>query len=170
MRCQIGLWNHTKSQDTWIWMDNSVYDWGILGTNSSKWYNDEYEFGKDCVYQRNTLSNKIWRQYRCFTKFEVHCGACATPQTRNYLFKMTAEYNYSYDNYNNGSNANDIIYFQLNGADLFGENMTSWVTNLDTSEWKIDISKTLENQTNIGPILSIIVAVPYRLDFAVGMS
>ena len=168
MTCQIGLWNESLSQPQWQWMDGTPYNWGQYGTNSSYWFDDYWVQNEGCVSVRNSLynpSNRIWEQYVCNTAFQVHCGVCSTPRTRDYKLELSGTvYQPPSPDLNTGH-----MLVLLVGEDIFknGNNTINlgWVNINTAGDFQRNIS--LKNATNIGPIRWMYIVT--NLNIIVGM-
>ena len=154
MTCQIGLWNESLMQPLWQWMDGTSYNWGQYGTNSSQWFSGYWVHNQGCVSVRNALntpSNRIWEQYVCNTAFQVHCGVCNTPLTRDYKFEIRGTV---YDD--DGGGSGEVYNFiQLNGQDLFNSGINTIEYNQSVTSGDFIFNVTFKNYSNIGPISSM---------------
>ena len=163
MRCQIGLYN----ANNWRWMDGTAYDWGVLGTNTSKWDDNDWFEAVDCVLVENSFNSRTWKQYTCHS-MAVHCGVCNTPQTRSYLFGMNATVTTN----NNNTNTTNHIFLMLNGCDLFETNTSTieWTLDIPVNTTLVDVETLFTHQTNLGQIQSAVVAVSYEMEMKIGMT
>ena len=161
MRCQIGLYDASD----WRWLDGTSYDWGILGTNTSNWDDDDWFEAVDCVLVENSFNSRTWKQYACHSDMAVNCGVCKTPEKRSYIFGMNGTIS------NNNTN-NNVVYFRLNGNDLFenGTDMLEWIVNISSDNGtRLDFNTIFTNETNLGQITSVTIAIPDQMDLAIGM-
>ena len=168
MYCQIGLWNKSNSQSSYLWMDGTAYNWGIRNASGAfPWDNSEWQKDVDCVHVNNKPTKKDWSQYPCLSNHNVHCGVCNTPTTRDYLIGMTGTIQVENNgNINSTNNNNFTIYVQINGTDLhdIGTNSIEWTEftiipgNSNTVE-AFSFEKLLSNRENLGPISTMTIVL-----------
>ena len=122
MECTIGLRNYSLSS-TWTWMDNTPYDFGQAGTNTSQW-EDDVNNPKDinCVKIWNNQAKKYWETYQCLSDYEVNCGVCNTASIRSYKVGLTGNILNTTDVV---SSKNSSVAIYLLGSDLFGTGINS---------------------------------------------
>ena len=166
MECVIGLTN-LSHQPTWQWLDETPYDWGVEGTNSSKWSNHK-GFLNRCVRIDNSLgeNQRDWNSFRCAST-RVNCGVCKTPHQRPYRLELEGVWNNvnsSINNVNDSFNVKNntntstfvLLWVQLNGTDLFntGINVIKFFS-INITQYNWNYSQIWINYTNIGPIETI---------------
>ena len=162
MYCQIGLWNQSNSQASYSWMDGTPYDWGMRNaTGAFPWDDSAWQKDVDCVLVNNRATKQDWSQYPCFGSYNVHCGACNTPTSRDYLFGMAGTMQFASQMENN---KNFTIFIQINGTDLYnvGTNSIEWTTftiahNSSNDVERFNFEKLLSNSHNLGRITSMTI-------------
>lgn len=171
MECAIGLWNYSQSS-TWIWMDNTPYDFGQPDTNTSQWA-DDVDNQKDinCVKIWNNQAKKYWDTYQCESDYNVNCGVCNTARFRSYKVGLTGNILNTTDVINS-IDSSMAVY--LLGSDLFGTGIESVgfenvLLNVNVSGASYKMEKMFVNQSNVGPIAEMIVVNNSTMNLSIGM-